>query len=104
MSQRAHEALPDATLVDWLAIASDRRMGACWKRFGRAGALKKSTRSPASPVVPLRFRASGADGAQHRGPGVSPAELTEEELRLWKSHGFSDAHIADALAGFPPEG
>ena len=23
---------------------------------------------------------------------------------MWKSHGFSDAHIADALAGFPPEG
>ena len=36
--------------------------------------------------------------------GVSPTELTAEELRRWKSHGFSDAHIADALAGFPPEG
>ena len=36
--------------------------------------------------------------------GVSPTELTEQELRRWKSHGFSDAHIADALAGFPPEG
>ena len=36
--------------------------------------------------------------------GVSPTELNLEELRLWKSHGFSDAHIADALAGFPPEG
>jgi carbamoyl-phosphate synthase large subunit len=36
--------------------------------------------------------------------GVSPTELTEKELRRWKSHGFSDAHIADALAGFPPEG
>ena len=49
MSQRAHEALPDATLVDWLAIASDRRMGALLEAFRRGWGLRKSTRSPASP-------------------------------------------------------
>ena len=36
--------------------------------------------------------------------GVSPAEVDAESLRRWKSHGFTDAHIADALAGFPAEG
>ena len=35
---------------------------------------------------------------------ATPAELTREQLKAWKSLGFSDAHIADALAGFPAAG
>ena len=41
MSERAHEALPDATLVDWLAIATDRRMGALLEAFRRGWSVEK---------------------------------------------------------------
>ena len=34
----------------------------------------------------------------------SPRDLTADELRKWKSFGFSDGHIADALSGFPTTG
>ena len=34
----------------------------------------------------------------------NPTELDIDLLRKWKSHGFSDSHIADALNAFPAEG
>ena len=36
--------------------------------------------------------------------GLPPAEVPEAEMRLWKGAGFTDLHIADALAGFPASG
>ena len=36
--------------------------------------------------------------------GCSPNDVTASEFRKWKSHGFSDGHIADALSGFPATG
>ena len=105
MSQRAHEALPDATLVDWLAIATDRRMGALLEAFRRGWSVEKVheiTRITRWFLYGFERLAQMERSIVER--GVSPAELSVEELRLWKSHGFSDAHIADALAGFPPEG
>ena len=36
--------------------------------------------------------------------GCSPNEITASEFRKWKSYGFSDGHIADALSGFPATG
>ena len=34
----------------------------------------------------------------------NPTEIDVEQLRTWKSHGFSDSHIADALNAFPASG
>jgi carbamoyl-phosphate synthase large subunit len=36
--------------------------------------------------------------------GCAPSNVSSDDLRIWKSHGFSDAHIADALSGFPASG
>jgi carbamoyl-phosphate synthase large subunit len=36
--------------------------------------------------------------------GMVPTEIPPFEMRRWKGAGFSDAHIADALAGFPASG
>jgi carbamoyl-phosphate synthase large subunit len=41
MSQRAHESLPDATLIEWLAIATDRRMGALLEAFRRQWTVER---------------------------------------------------------------
>lgn len=85
MSQRAHEALPDATLVDWLAIASDRRMGALLEAFRRDWGVEKVheiTRITRWFLYGFERLAKMERSIVER--GVSPAELTAEELRLWR--------------------
>ncbi|MGY8746297.1 MAG: carbamoyl-phosphate synthase large subunit, partial [Candidatus Poseidoniales archaeon] len=41
MFERAHEKLPDSVLVDWLRIATDRRMGAVIEAFRRGWSIEK---------------------------------------------------------------
>ena len=36
--------------------------------------------------------------------GMSASEIPILEMRRWKGAGFTDLHIADALAGFPASG
>ena len=36
--------------------------------------------------------------------GMSASEIPVLEMRRWKGAGFTDLHIADALAGFPASG
>ena len=105
MAERALEPLPDATLVEWLSIATDRRMGAVIEAFRRSWTVERVheiTRITRWFLYGFERLATMEREIVQR--AVSPTELSREELRRWKCHGFGDAHIADALAGFPPEG
>jgi len=105
MAQRAHEPLPDATLVNWLEVATDRRMGAVIEAFRRSWSVERVHEiTRITRWFLYGFERLAALEREIVDLGVSPAEVSDESLRRWKSHGFTDAHIADALAGFPAEG
>ena len=109
ISERAEESLPTAILEDWLRIPTDRRMGAIIEAFRRGysiedvrdltGGITRWFLSGFENIAAIEteIRAAGE-------LGMNPNEIPNEELRSWKGLGFSDIHIADALAGFPVSG
>ena len=103
--ERAKEALPEHTLIDWLAVATDRRMGALLEAFRRGWSIERVHEITRMTRWFLhRFKRLADMEAEITAQGVTPDLLNAEDLRHWKSHGFTDAHIADALAGFPATG
>ena len=109
ISERAEESLPTAILEDWLRIPTDRRMGAIIEAFRRGysiedvrdltGGITRWFLSGFENIAAIEteIRAAGE-------LGMNPNEIPNEELKSWKGLGFSDLHIADALAGFPISG
>lgn len=105
MADRALTALPDATLVEWCRVATDRRMGALIEAFRRGWSVEKVHEiTRITRWFLYRFENIAKMEKEITHTSALPTELTREQLRHWKSHGFSDNHIADALAGFPPTG
>ncbi len=105
MLERAHQQLPDSVLVDWLRIATDRRMGAVIEAFRRGWSIEQVheiTRITRWFLYGFQNIANVEN--EIVALGSSPIELSLSNLRRWKSLGFSDAHIADALSGFPASG
>ncbi len=113
-SSRALEPLPDDILEEWLRVPTDRRMMALLEAFRRDWDIERVrdlsggiTRwflhgfqrmaAIEAEVVACGFTGSG-DG------GMQPSQIDEQRLRRWKGFGMADAHIADALAGFPATG
>ena len=109
MDERAFEPLPEALLEDWLRVPSDRRMGALFEAF-RRGYTTEDVRDMTGGVTRWflhRFENMAAIETEIRAAGeigLNPADVPEEEMRMWKGAGFTDLHIADALAGFPASG
>ena len=109
MDERAFEPLPEALLEDWLRIPSDRRMAALFEAF-RRGYPIEDVRDMSGGVTRWflhRFENMAAIETEIRAAGeigLSPSEIPDSEMRLWKGAGFTDLHIADALAGFPESG
>ena len=105
MAERAHEQLSDSTLVDWLSIATDRRMGAVIEAFRRGWSVERVheiTRITRWFLFGFqRIAQTESIITEH---GGSPNSISEDDMQVWKSLGFSDGHIADALAGFPALG
>ena len=109
ISERAEESLPTAILEDWLRIPTDRRMGAIIESFRRGYSIE-DVRDLTGGVT--RWFLSGFENiaaieTEIRAAGelgMNPTEIPNEELKSWKGLGFSDLHIADALAGFPVSG
>ena len=103
--ERASKELPSDTLDDWLRIATDRRMGALLEAF-RRGMTVEEVRSITS--ITRWFLSKFENMIKNENMIVNskckPDELDPEKLLKWKTLGFSDAHIADALAGFPATG
>jgi len=109
ISERATESIPTAILEDWLRIPTDRRMGAIIESFRRGYSIE-DVRDLTGGItrwflhgfekiaaIETEIRAAGE-------LGIDPSEIPNDELRSWKGLGFSDLHIADALAGFPVAG
>ena len=103
--ERAEEPLPEHTLIDWLTVATDRRMGALLEAFRRGWSIERVHELTRMTRWFLhRFKRLADMEAEIRAQGVAPDRLNADDIRRWKSHGFTDAHIADALAGFPAAG
>ena len=103
--KRAEEPLPEHTLIDWLTVATDRRMGALLEAFRRGWSIERVHELTRMTRWFLhRFKRLADMEAEIRAQGVAPDRLNADDVRRWKSHGFTDAHIADALAGFPAAG
>ncbi|MDA8790406.1 carbamoyl-phosphate synthase large subunit, partial [bacterium] len=105
MAERALTQLPDSTLVEWCRVATDRRMGALIEAFRRGWSVEKVHEiTRITRWFLYRFENIARTERSITDMQATPAELTREQLKSWKSLGFSDAHIADALAGFPATG
>ena len=103
MAERAYESLPDSVLVDWLKIATDRRMGALLEAFRRGWTVNEVHEITR---ITRWFLQRFENIAQMEKDLVNfeglPASMDSNMLIKYKSHGFSDAHIADAIDGFKP--
>jgi len=105
MAERANEPLPDATLVDWCKIATDRRMGALIEAFRRGWSVEQVHEiTRITRWFLYRFEKIAQMEKEMVTLSCNPTEIDVELLRKWKSKGFADSHIADALNSFPPEG
>ena len=51
-----------------------------------------------------RFSSLAATEMEVMAHGGSPSDVDVDDLQRWKGAGMTDAHIADALAGFPVTG
>lgn len=105
MAERALSSLPDSTLVEWCRVATDRRMGALIEAFRRGWSVEKVHEiTRITRWFLYRFENIARIEKEITATTALPSELTREQLQHWKSHGFSDNHIADALSGFPAAG
>ncbi len=106
MSERALEPIAERTMVDWLKVATDRRMTAVIEAFRRGWSVEQVhevTRMTRWFLHRFAHIATAEASISARGI-TSPALLDEDDLWYWKSLGISDAYICDALAGFPATG
>ncbi len=105
MAERANELLPDEVLVDWCSIATDRRMGALIEAFRRGWSVEKVHEiTRITRWFLYRFEKIAQLEQEMISLSCNPTEIDIETLRQWKSHGFADSHIADALNSFPASG
>lgn len=105
MASRALEELPDSLLVEWCRVATDRRMGALIEAFRRGWSVEKVHEiTRITRWFLYRFENIAQMEAEISATESLPSQLEYSQIRNWKSHGFSDAHIADALAKFPASG
>ena len=105
MAERANEPLPDEILVDWCSIATDRRMGALIEAFRRGWSVEKVHEiTRITRWFLYRFEKIAQMEKEMVALACNPTEIDVDTLRTWKSHGFSDSHIADALNSFPASG
>ncbi len=105
MAIRANETLPDSTLVDWCRIATDRRMGALIEAFRRGWSVEKVHEiTRITRWFLYRFENIAKLEKEMVELSCNPTEIDAKTIRKWKSFGFADSHIADALNSFPAEG
>lgn len=106
MDERATQPLPDEILDDWLRVATDRRMNALFEAFRRGMSIEEVREVSGGITRWFLHRFKNMADAEAEiiaagDAGIKPAKITDEQMRHWKGLGFSDAHIADALGGFP---
>ena len=107
MGVRASEELPDETLEEWLRVATDRRMGALYEAFRRGWSIDRVEELTSITRWFLhKFERMALVDAEvvEAGTNGKANSITHEMMRRWKSNGLTDAHIADAMAGYPYTG
>ncbi|MDP6379400.1 MAG: carbamoyl-phosphate synthase large subunit, partial [Candidatus Thalassarchaeaceae archaeon] len=107
MGDRASEELPDETLEEWLRVATDRRMGALYEAFRRGWSIDRVEEITSITRWFLhKFERMALVDAEvvEAGTNGKANSITHEMMRRWKSNGLTDAHIADAMAGYPNTG
>ncbi|MDP6742195.1 MAG: carbamoyl-phosphate synthase large subunit [Candidatus Thalassarchaeaceae archaeon] len=107
MGDRASEELPDETLEEWLRVATDRRMGALYEAFRRGWSIDRVEEITSITRWFLhQFERMALVDAEvvEAGTNGKADSITHEMMRRWKSNGLTDAHIADAMAGYPNTG
>ena len=106
MDERAHEPLPKEVLDDWLKVATDRRMGALVEAFRRGMGIEEVREGTGNITRWFlhRFKKIADVEAEIVATNCDANQITEAQMRKWKGLGFTDAHIADALSGFPATG
>ncbi len=104
--ERAAELLPDSILEEWLRVPTDRRMLALIEAFRRNWDVERvhEITGGITRWFLHRFQSIASNEMEVMAHAGSPSDIIEEDLRRWKGAGMTDAHIADALAGFPPMG
>ena len=107
-SERAREPLPDDVLVQWLSVATDRRLAAIIEALRRGWGVERVNELTGvtrwflrrlTSVVEVEAEVMVAGAA-----GVTVDSADAGALGRWKRYGLADSHIADALAGFPAAG
>ena len=104
--ERAATPLPDETLENWLRVPTDRRMLALIEAFRRGWGIER-VREISGGITRWflhRFSSLAATEMEVMAHGGSPSDVDVDDLQRWKGAGMTDAHIADALAGFPVTG
>jgi len=107
MGERASEELPDEILEEWLRVATDRRMGALYEAFRRGWSVDRVEEITSITRWFLhQFERMAVVDAEvvEAGKRGKADSITSEMMRSWKSNGLTDAHIADAMAGYPTTG
>jgi carbamoyl-phosphate synthase large subunit len=106
MSERAHEPLAERTMVEWLEVATDRRMSAVIEAFRRGWQVERVHEVTRMTRWFLHRFANivAAEAEVVDCNAASPMLVGEDDLWRWKALGMSDAYICDALAGFPATG
>ena len=104
MDQRSSTPLDDKTLEDWLAVPSDRRMGALFEAFRRGWEIDR-VREVTGGVTRWflhRFQSMARVEREIIDFGLKNNlnDLSPIQIRNWKGFGFSDAHIHDAISNF----
>ena len=104
--ERAATPLPDETLENWLRVPTDRRMLALIEAFRRGWGIER-VREISGGITRWflhRFSSLAATEMEVMAHAGSPSDIEPDDLQRWKGAGMTDAHIADALAGFPASG
>ena len=86
--ERAEEPLPEHTLIDWLTVATDRRMGALLEAFRRGWSIERVHELTRMTLVPPPLQAARGHGSGDLGAGCCSDQLNADDLRRWKAHGF----------------
>ncbi len=108
MGERASEPLPDDILEEWIRVATDRRMGALYEVFRRGWSVDKVEEITSITRWFLhqfeRMAAIDNEIVSAGKEGLVAADIPLSSISDWKANGLTDAHIADALAGYPASG
>ncbi|MEE3082549.1 MAG: carbamoyl-phosphate synthase large subunit [Candidatus Thermoplasmatota archaeon] len=106
MDERSHEPLPQPVLEEWLNVATDRRMGALIEAFRRDMSIEDVRRISGNITRWFlhRFKEIADIESEIVSANCDASDVSDAQMRRWKGAGFTDAHIADALNGFPASG